>query len=262
MSRESGSTTLVGLATGLVTTRVTKRASLAATLTTLLTILTLAGACGAPAADSTGGDEADGAPPSEGVYGTSPRAAGGIPSVVSLVPLGQAEGMSAGAGADGSTGAGAVGSAGAVSSLVPAQGMVDQFGLAFSPRLLLVATGTAVRFTNSESSLTHNVHLRSLDGDSTVFDGDASTGETIQVILDGEGGYDVLCDMHPGMSAFVYASTAPYAVFAAEDGAFDLGTVPPGRYEVRLWTAAGGPAVMDTITAGAGATEVQLAPSS
>lgn len=235
--------------------RLPRAATHGTTLVTTLTILPLFGACSAPAPDSADGREADRAAPTEGVYGTSPRAAGGIPSVVSLIPLGRAEGMP-----DGGSAGATDRSVGAASSLVPDQGVVDQFGLAFSPRLLLVATGAAIRFTNSESSLTHNVHLRSLDGDSTVFDGDASTGETIQVVLDGEGGYDVLCDMHPGMSAFVYATGAPYAVFAADDGTFDLGMVPPGSYEVRLWTASGGPAVMDTITVGAGATEVQLAP--
>lgn len=138
------------------------------------------------------------------------------------------------------------------------EAVIDQFGLAFSPRVLIVPAGTPVIFTNSEGALTHNVHLRSVAGDSTVFNGDAASGERIEVNLDEPGGYDVLCDMHPGMSAFVFATEAPYAVAADADGTFDAGTLPPGTYRVRSWTIDAGYGPEREIRVGQGPTQVDV----
>lgn len=210
----------------------------------LLIIATGIAACGDSGSDARGGGEPV-ADPVEGVHGTAPAAVGGIPTVVSLTPV---------------TGGGSTPTEG-VEARVDDEGVIDQFGLAFSPARLLVATGATMTFTNSESALTHNVHLRWIDGDSTIFNGDASTGEAIRVRLPMEGGYDVLCDMHPGMTAFVYATSAPYAVFAGNDGAFHIGSVPPGEYMVGLWSASIGAQPAGTVTVGMGATEVRLPPA-
>ncbi len=77
-------------------------------------------------------------------------------------------------------------------------------------------------------------------GDSTIFNGDAASGESLDVTLAGPGGYDVLCDVHPGMTAFVFATDAPYAVAAGADGSFTLGRLPPGEYVARVWTVDAG----------------------
>lgn len=175
-----------------------------------------------------------------GVHGRAPAAVGGIPSIVMLTPV------EVGAPAPPSDREGAV---------------VDQFGLAFSPRVLVVRAGTPVTFTNSEGALTHNVHVRSIEGDSTVFNGDAGPGDGIEVRLGGPGGYDVLCDMHPGMSAFVFSTDAPYAVAADPDGAFDAGRLPPGTYRVRLWTVESGFGEEREVRVGDGPTEIDLIPS-
>lgn len=146
----------------------------------------------------------------------------------------------------------------APSRLAGREAVIDQFGLAFSPRLLIVAAGTAVIFTNSEGALTHNVHVRSVAGASTIFNGDAASGERIEVTLDEPGGYDVLCDMHPGMSAFVFATEAPYAVAADADGSFDAGTLPPGIYRARPWTIDVGYGPEREVRVGQGPTEIDL----
>ena len=76
------------------------------------------------------------ATPAEGVFGRAPAAVGGIPSVVTLmtpepVDLGEAR-----------------------------EPVVDQLGLAFSPRHLLVRLGEAVHFTNSETLPTTSMSAR------------------------------------------------------------------------------------------------------
>lgn len=162
-----------------------------------------------------------------GVYGSAPPAVGGVPSVVMLTPVvGDGEATAAGAAREGTP--------------TLDDPHIDQFGLSFSPRLLLVPVGASLRVTNSEAALTHNVHVQSVATGATLFDDDAATGDELRVTLADAGGYDVTCSMHPGMTAFVFASDAPYAVFAEPDGSFSLGSPPPGEYEVRLWTGKDG----------------------
>lgn len=205
----------------------------------LLVALTVAAACGGE--DTGAGEtEASAVERPAGVYGVAPAAVRGVPSLVTLTPAGGV------AGAEGN---------------VETDGVIDQFGLMFSPARLIVAAGSTLRLTNSESALTHNVHVRSVVGDSTILNTDAATGESVRVVLADEGAYDVLCDMHPGMSAIVYATPAPWASFAGPDGAFAIVGVPAGTYDVGLWTADRGPRVVRTVTVGEGVTEVRLTES-
>lgn len=169
-----------------------------------------------------------------GVHGRAPGASGGIPTMVMLTPV------------EGSTDSAPVGHPAA-----PARGsdaVVDQFGLAFSPRVLVVAAGEPVRFTNSEGAIAHNVHLRSVDADSSVFNGDTGPSESIEVVLPGPGGYDVLCDMHPGMTGFVFVTEAPYTTAAEADGTFAFGPVPTGPYQLQVWTVDDGWAPERSVT--------------
>jgi len=200
-------------------------------------------ACGpaSDAPDPSDGDDASAAMPTQGVYGTAPAAVGGIPSVITLMPESGPEGTDHGAAA--------------------ADPVIDQFGLAFSPTRLIVHTGDTIRFTNSESALTHNVHVRSVDGEATLLDEDAVTGQSIDLTIADEGGYDVLCDMHPGMAAFIFVTAAPFAVFAEADGSFLLDGVPPGDYQVAVWTRDKGLTGGQPVTVATGATEVRLTPN-
>lgn len=179
-----------------------------------------------------------------GVHGQAPAASGGLPSIVTLTPADGLPELPSEAWA-----------------AQPARGddaVIDQFGLAFSPEVLIVAAGSPVRFTNSEGAITHNVHIRSIAGDSTVFNGDTGPSDGVDVELPGPGAYDVLCDMHPGMTAFVYVTDAPFAVAAGTDGSFRLAPVPPGPYTARVWTATGGLAPERSVTVGDGPTELDL----
>lgn len=184
--------------------------------------------------------------PREGVFGRAPSAVGGIPAVVVMHPVGPGTGSASEEPPTVDAGAGRP------------EPLIDQFGLAFSPALLLVDVGTPITFTNSEGALTHNVQLRSVDRNESVFDEDANSGDTIHATLTAPGGYDVLCDMHPGMSAFVFATDAPYVVFADAEGLFDLGRVLPGTYAIRSWTRDVGFGPADTVSVTGTFTEVDL----
>ena len=145
------------------------------------------------------------------VFGQAPPAVGGIPSVIMLSP-----------GDDGNP-------------TFDADPVIDQFGLVFSPNILLVGVGQTVTFTNSES-LAHNVNMRHIETDVIVLNVDTDPAESAVYTFDELGGYDVGCDVHPGMTAFVFASPTPYTVFANLDGGFTLSGVPPGSYTLTVWS--------------------------
>lgn len=171
--------------------------------------LATAGACGSQEVE----------PPPErssplGVYGVAPAAVGGTPSVITLMP------------AVPPTGGGTEGGD------LPT---IDQLGLVFTPTTLVARVGDTVVFTNSET-INHNVHVTFTDSDSTVLNVETDPGARAEFIFDIPGGYDVTCDHHPGMRAFIYATDAPYTVFADNAGAFVIPDVPPGRYALEVWS--------------------------
>jgi plastocyanin len=153
-------------------------------------------------------------PAQEGVFGRAPVTAQGLPSVVTLRP-----------------------DAPATAPLTEEPVVLDQLGLAFLPKQLLVRVGQPLVFTNSET-LAHNVHVTYIDNDSTVYLTDMGPSERGQIVLDLAGGYDVTCDVHPGMRAFIFVTSAPYAAFADADGNFLIADVPPGSYTASVWSAA------------------------
>ena len=112
-----------------------------------------------------------------------------------------------------------------------------QLALEFWPAELLVGVGQRMVVTNNES-LAHNVHVRFADTDSTVFDIDTLSGQSLEFVFEREGGYDVTCNVHPEMHAFIYATATPYAAFADDEGYFLLPDIPPGTYTLSVWSVA------------------------
>jgi plastocyanin len=185
--------------------------------TSWLVLALAASACGAPADEAATGSEgaatsgSEGAAPADGVYGRVPRAVGGVPSVVLL----EAEGVSA-----------------------PARESppkIDQFGLQFSPRFLIAPVGESMIFRNSES-IAHNVMVRSVASSEMLLNADTPPGDSLLFVPEEPGGYDVGCEVHPGMTAFIYATDAPYGAFAETDGAFAISGVPAGEFTMRVWS--------------------------
>lgn len=154
--------------------------------------------------------------PPEGITGRAPAAYQGVPSVVILSTVGSG------------------------TSEPPSEVVVmDQLGLAFTPAQLIVRAGQTVRFVNSES-LAHNVNVRLMANDSSVYLADMDPGDSTEIVLVEEGGYDVTCDVHPGMRAFVYVTSSPFAAFAEDDGTFLITGVPSGAYTASVWTVPSG----------------------
>jgi hypothetical protein len=112
---------------------------------------------------------------------------------------------------------------------------MDQLGLAFTPQLLMVRTGETVTFTNSET-IAHNVHVAFLDDGSVVLEYNTDPEASVDLLMEREGGYEVTCELHPGMRAFIYVTSAPHAVFASQNGNYRLEGVPTGAYDLSSWS--------------------------
>ncbi|MEE9201852.1 MAG: hypothetical protein V3U31_01495 [Dehalococcoidia bacterium] len=116
---------------------------------------------------------------------------------------------------------------------------LDNNGGLFVPPVQAVVAGATLEIINSDSVL-HNTHTY-LKG-ATVFnlalplEGQKlrktlkSAGKTIE-----SGEVKVLCDAHDWMSAYIVVVPHPYFAVSDETGAFDIGDIPPGSYELRAW---------------------------
>ena len=108
---------------------------------------------------------------------------------------------------------------------------MDQKQMQFLPHVMPVATGTTVRFLNSDP-VPHNVF--SPEGKYNL--GTWPTGQAHDYKFDKPGVYTQLCRVHPEMEAFVVVLDTPY--FAATDaaGRFEIKGVAAGKYKLVAWS--------------------------
>jgi plastocyanin len=115
--------------------------------------------------------------------------------------------------------------------------VMDQVALTFIPGLLLVRTGHPVEFRNSDDVL-HNVRVNEDATKAGTFNVAIPMGEDYRFTFEREGFYNVGCDIHPAMSATIYASPSPYATLSDHSGQFEIRDVPPGSYNAIVFAGA------------------------
>jgi plastocyanin len=115
--------------------------------------------------------------------------------------------------------------------------VMDQVSQTFGPPLLFVRTNQPAEFRNSDDTL-HNVHVTHEETREPQFNVAIPTGERYSYTFKREGFYHVGCDIHPAMSAAIFASAGPYVAQAGDDGTFALEEVPPGMYELTVYAGA------------------------
>jgi hypothetical protein len=112
--------------------------------------------------------------------------------------------------------------------------LMDQSGSAFHPKILLVRLGQPVEFRNSEDVL-HNVHVIDAETRKTVFNVGTPVVGAYRHTFASEGAYDVSCEIHPSMAAFIFVSSSPYVAVGDGEGRFEISRVPKGRYLATVW---------------------------
>lgn len=111
--------------------------------------------------------------------------------------------------------------------------VMDQQSKQFIPNVLLVRPGQPVEFRNGED-MPHNVSVTRRGSGTEVFNVGTEPGEKHVYKFDRTGQFDVLCDMHPGMSAIVIVAPGPVTTIAEDDGRFVFPNVPLGSYKLSL----------------------------
>jgi len=111
---------------------------------------------------------------------------------------------------------------------------LDQAQCRFEPHVILVPAGATVEFLNSDT-LSHNVHTYSKRTPAKNLTQGAGVPPLELVFEKPEAPVRVGCDIHPWMTAWVGVFEHPFFDVTAEDGAFALEGLPPGKYSLSAW---------------------------
>jgi hypothetical protein len=132
---------------------------------------------------------------------------------------------------------------------------MDQVSLTFGPDLLFVRTGQPAEFRNSDDVL-HNVNVKHEETREQQFNVAIPTGGSFEHTFARDGFYRVGCDIHPAMTASVFAATTPFTTVAGSDGGFAFDGVPRGPWTVTVYT--GGKRLHKDVDVKGGVTEVTI----
>ena len=111
--------------------------------------------------------------------------------------------------------------------------VMDQQARQFIPNVLMVRPGQPVEFRNSED-MPHNVSVTRRGSGTEVFNVGTDPREKHVHSFDRIGQFDVLCDLHEGMSAIVIVAPGPVTTIAQDDGRFAFPGVSFGSYKLSL----------------------------
>lgn len=120
-----------------------------------------------------------------------------------------------------------------------------QKGKTFEPHLLVIPVGTAVDFPNRDPFF-HNVF--SLFAGKRFDLGLYEAGSTRKVHFDRPGVSYIFCNIHPEMSAVVVALNTTHYAISDKGGNISIADVPPGRYQLHVWSELASPEALQGMT--------------
>ena len=111
---------------------------------------------------------------------------------------------------------------------------LDQRGCIYVPHVMGIMVGQAYRILNSDGIL-HNIHTLPKINPSFNRAMPATLKETSTSFPKPENVFQIKCDVHPWMSAYIGVFTHPFFSATATDGKFTISGLPPGSYEITAW---------------------------
>jgi plastocyanin len=110
---------------------------------------------------------------------------------------------------------------------------MDQKNESFVPFVLAIVAGTTVDFPNRDKTF-HNVF--SLSKPQRFDLGRYAAGRSKSVRFDRPGVVRVFCDIHSHMNAFILVFAHRFFAATDESGGYRIDNVPPGNYNLAVWT--------------------------
>jgi plastocyanin len=111
---------------------------------------------------------------------------------------------------------------------------LDQKGCVYVPHVMGIMVGQAYRILNSDGIL-HNIHTLPKLNPSFNRGQPATVKEMSTSFPKPENMFQVKCDVHPWMSAFIGVFTHPFFSVTATDGKFTISGLDAGSYEITAW---------------------------
>ena len=121
----------------------------------------------------------------------------------------------------------------------------------FSPEFQVVPPAGILEMSNADS-VPHNTHV--FNRGETVFNvALPEQGVTVRKALAGYEVFDIRCDIHPGMQAWVFVPPSKHYAVVHDPGTIGFTGIPPGDYVLHLWEPDRGESLR-TLNLGAGET--------
>jgi plastocyanin len=112
--------------------------------------------------------------------------------------------------------------------------VLDQKGCQYHPHVMGIMVGQPYRILNSDGIL-HNIHTLPKINPSFNKGMTATVKETTTDFKQPEAMFNIKCDVHPWMSAFMGVFTHPFFSVTSTDGKFTISGLDPGTYEITAW---------------------------
>jgi plastocyanin len=112
--------------------------------------------------------------------------------------------------------------------------VLDQVGCQYKPHVMGIQVGQTYRILNSDGIL-HNVHALPKINKAFNRAMPANVKEATATFDKEEAVFQIKCDVHPWMSAYVGAFTHPFFSVTGTDGKFTISGLDPGTYELTAW---------------------------
>lgn len=116
---------------------------------------------------------------------------------------------------------------------------LDQIGCRYVPHVLGVQVGQQLEYRSSDPTL-HNVRAIARENDPYNLSLPVDFPPRVKVFDKPEMAIRIKCDVHPWMTAFVFAMPHPYFATTNEKGEFAITGLPAGTYTVVAWHEAYG----------------------
>ena len=112
--------------------------------------------------------------------------------------------------------------------------VLDQKGCLYVPHVMGIMLGQSYRILNSDGIL-HNIHTLPKINRSFNRAMPATLKETTTTFDKPEAVFNIKCDVHPWMSAYIAVFTHPFFSVTSTDGKYTISGLDPGTYEITSW---------------------------